>query len=186
MKRDPLSATQARAPVDGTHRVPKQRARAVEVVHRQHLHTVLRALLQRAMSAEDLVLVLARAYPGEVIRIGGVIERGLANGWLQADPAGLLGLTAAGDAYANDLPSHRLVVPPDPKSEAERRIALCHDPVAAAALTRSHIRAAASPADLRPPPPRQGADAGLEIPSRFGNTLRYRDGRITDLQGNAL
>ncbi|QHI99338.1 hypothetical protein GT347_15955 [Xylophilus rhododendri] len=33
---------------------------------------------------------------------------------------------------------------------------------------------------------RSGSDAQHEIPSRIGNTLRYRDGRITDLQGNPI
>jgi hypothetical protein len=43
-----------------------------------------------------------------------------------------------------------------------------------------------SAADNRPQPIRPGADNGLGLPSRMGNTLRYRNGLITDLDGNVL
>lgn len=36
----------------------------------------------------------------------------------------------------------------------------------------------ASAADLRPPVPRPGSEAFLQCPSRSGNQLRYRDGRV--------
>jgi hypothetical protein len=36
------------------------------------------------------------------------------------------------------------------------------------------------------PSPRPGANDAFALPSRFGDTLRWRDGRITDLDGNAL
>ena len=55
-----------------------------------------------------------------------------------------------------------------------------------AALTRSPVRLASSAADLAPPPMRPGAEACLAIPSRMGDTLRYRDGRVTDMQGRPI
>lgn len=53
-------------------------------------------------------------------------------------------------------------------------------------LTRSMVRSNASAADLAPPPARHGSLAGLEHPSRMGNRLHYRDGRVTDLHGKAI
>lgn len=50
-----------------------------------------------------------------------------------------------------------------------------------AALTRSIVRLASSSADLAAPPPRPGSQDALDLPSRFGNQLRYRDGRVVDL-----
>ncbi|MFN7725181.1 MAG: hypothetical protein ACK5QH_08940 [Rubrivivax sp.] len=44
----------------------------------------------------------------------------------------------------------------------------------------------ASAADLRPPVQRPGSEDFLACPSRVGETLRYRDGRVTDLAGNPL
>lgn len=43
-----------------------------------------------------------------------------------------------------------------------------------------------SAADNRPQPVRPGADNGLGLPSRMGGELRYRDGLVTDLDGNVL
>lgn len=40
--------------------------------------------------------------------------------------------------------------------------------------------------ELRPTSVRPACDAGLDMPSRVGSTLRYRDGRITDLAGNPI
>lgn len=55
-----------------------------------------------------------------------------------------------------------------------------------ALLTRSPSRGRASQADLAPAAPRAGSLLSLEYPSRIGRRLFYRDGRVTDLQGNAL
>lgn len=52
-------------------------------------------------------------------------------------------------------------------------------------MKRGRIRAT-SQADLRPQPPRVGSLKFLECPSRWGNKLHYRDGRVTDLAGNPL
>lgn len=53
-------------------------------------------------------------------------------------------------------------------------------------LTRSPARAIASAADLAPATPRAGSLDHRACPSRFGNLLRHRDGRITDLNGNLI
>lgn len=53
-------------------------------------------------------------------------------------------------------------------------------------LTRSPVRSVASAADLAPPALRPNSEASLTLPSRVGDTLRYRDGRVTDLQGNLI
>lgn len=52
-------------------------------------------------------------------------------------------------------------------------------------MKRGRIRAT-SEADLRPAPARTGSLRFLDFPSRYGNTLRYRDGRITDMAGNPV
>jgi hypothetical protein len=53
-------------------------------------------------------------------------------------------------------------------------------------MMSSPVRGCASAADLAPRAPRPGSLKFLEAPSRFGNTLRYRDGRITDMAGNSI
>jgi hypothetical protein len=53
-------------------------------------------------------------------------------------------------------------------------------------LTTSPARNKASPADLAPPAGRPQQDANLAHPSRVGNRLHWRDGRITDLNGTVL
>lgn len=53
----------------------------------------------------------------------------------------------------------------------------------AAAMCSQRTRAA-STADLTPPPPRPGSEQSLHLPSRTGDMLRYRDGRVTDMAGN--
>lgn len=53
-------------------------------------------------------------------------------------------------------------------------------------LTGSSTRRAASAADLAPQPPRQGSQAALGHPSRIGDRLHYRDGRITTMTGELV
>lgn len=53
-------------------------------------------------------------------------------------------------------------------------------------LKRSPPHRSATAAELRGTPPRAGSLAFLDAPSRFGNTLHYRDGRITDMDGAEL
>ena len=66
-----------------------------------------------------------------------------------------------------------------------------HDMIAPGAgsaelLTRSPARNKASAADLAPQAARPGSLQGLDCPSRIGPRLHHRDGRVTDLHGNAL
>jgi len=48
------------------------------------------------------------------------------------------------------------------------------------------VRSLASAADLAPPALRPGSEDFLACPSRIGQRLHYRDGRVTDLQGNSI
>ena len=59
----------------------------------------------------------------------------------------------------------------------------CGDP---ALLTRSPVRGLASAADLARPALRPGSENALDCPSRIGNKLHHRSGRVTDLQGNPI
>lgn len=74
------------------------------------------------------------------------------------------------------------VVLPEPTPAGQAQIAARADP----ALTRSPVRLASSSADLAPPPMPPGAEACLALPSRIGDRLHHRDGRVTDLQGRPL
>jgi hypothetical protein len=51
----------------------------------------------------------------------------------------------------------------------------CGDP---RLLTRSPPHCIASVADLKTAPPRPGSLLALDCPSRIGNNLHYRDGRV--------
>lgn len=53
-------------------------------------------------------------------------------------------------------------------------------------LTRSPARNRATQADLAPQTPRPGSQQALASPSRIGNRLHWRGGRVTDLDGNKL
>lgn len=53
-------------------------------------------------------------------------------------------------------------------------------------LTTRQRNRAASAADLAPAAPRPGSHAALSTPSRIGNRLHYRDGRITTMDGTTL
>jgi DNA-binding PadR family transcriptional regulator len=53
-------------------------------------------------------------------------------------------------------------------------------------MKRSPARGCASAADLRPAPARTGSLQFLQAPSRFGDRLHYRDGRVTDMAGTPL
>lgn len=55
-----------------------------------------------------------------------------------------------------------------------------------AALTVGRPRAWLGSGDARPQAHRPGADACAQLPSRTGNTLRWPNGRVTDLSGTPL
>lgn len=171
-------------------------AKRAEGDPRAHLRSALRALLANGgtMATAELLAQVRRAHPGEAVRIGAVLERATALQYVDGDARGHAHLTVAGEQYARNLPPETADDGGDDTgamsaralSEHERRSALCASGLDPSTLTRSQIRAPASRADLATPPPRAGADRALEIPSRFGDTLRYRDGRVTDLHGRAL
>lgn len=50
-------------------------------------------------------------------------------------------------------------------------------------LMRRSIIRYASASDLSPPVPRPGSQDALQWPNRIGNRLHYRDGRVTDMEG---
>ena len=50
-------------------------------------------------------------------------------------------------------------------------------------LTVGRPRAALGSGDARPVLPRAGSEVFRQLPSRMGNTLRWPDGRVTDLSG---
>jgi hypothetical protein len=54
------------------------------------------------------------------------------------------------------------------------------------ALTHSPSARAASHADLAPQSPRPGSQDALDCPSRMGDELHYRDGRVTTLAGEHI
>ena len=85
------------------------------------------------------------------------------------------------------IPAH-LARPARTHQRRPLRADLAPEPAAQPALysARNTQRLACSDADNAPPPMRPGAEACLAIPSRMGDRLHYRDGRVTDLQGNAL
>ena len=101
----------------------------------------------------------------------------------------LLGLTDHGDAAAariRDRPAPRIAQPVH--TEIERRILA----LAASLREQTHLltagqrRNAASLADLAPPPMRPGTQEALELTSRIGDRLHYRDGRITRMDGTVV
>jgi hypothetical protein len=78
-----------------------------------------------------------------------------------------------------DLPTQQ----PELLKPAEIIHPFCGDP---RLLTRSPVRSVASAADLAPAAPRAGSEGALELPSRIGGRLFYRNGRVTDLAGNPI
>ena len=53
-------------------------------------------------------------------------------------------------------------------------------------LLKGARRNAASAADLAPQAERPGSSQALNCPSRIGNRLHHRGGRVTDLDGNSV
>lgn len=184
MKRDALPSTPA--PAAQPARVGLRNTPAM-------INTARAALLEREYTIDELREHIEALHPDRTLDMVRLVERlhELDEIELVAD---MLGLTDRGETVARrvkdggdahqvprrTLGGHRS---PSDLSEWERRAALLPTGQDPQALTRSMKRAAASPADLAPPPPRPGADASLDLPSRIGNRLHYRDGRITDMAG---
>jgi hypothetical protein len=158
---------------------------------RAMLNTARTALLQREYGITELAEHIQAQHPDRTLNMVTLVERLVQLGEIElVDDK--LGLTEAGEDVARRLGAH-LVSPvgrpkPPPGGEAERRATLLagnatSDPFA---LTRGLRRAASSAADLAPPPMRPGADTCLDLPSRIGDRLHYRDGRITSMDGSEI
>jgi len=180
MKRGPITAS-----------TPGLAAQPVQVPHRTSrvlLEAALLALQLREYTIAALGEYLTDKHPDHHLDMERLIERLVQRGEIEfADET--IGLTDAGEdaaARIRDRPALKIAQPVH--SESQRRALLLagtatHD---LQALTRGLVRCAASSADLATPPPRSGAQACLELPSRIGDRLHYRDGRVTDMGGVAL
>lgn len=152
----------------------------------KHLHSAIRALAHRERTPEQLEAEVHRAHPTSQVNIAGILRRGLDEELFADDGAGLLGLTDAGFEKAAQLRAERGEESHLHLSEQERRRAAAANGIDITVLTRSPARSVSSDADNRAQPMRAGTEASLALPSRIGDRLHYRDGRVTDLQGNAL
>lgn len=158
---------------------------------RAQLNTARTALLQREYGITELAEHIEAQHPEHPLNMVNLVERLVQLGELEL-VGDKLGLTEAGEDAARRLGAHLVNTggrpKPPPGGEAARRATLLAgnatgDPFA---LTRGLRRAAASAADLAPPPMRPGAESCLELPSRIGDRLHYRDGRITTMDGSEI
>lgn len=160
------------------------------------LGCALLLLQRRELSRAELAEQLERRFPGRAIHIEPLVRQLTHDGQVQSDGDGLLGLTEHGEASAEKLPASLLHPPATPAiaHEAERRTAVLapgiehgeHRAHAAALLTRSPARTLASHADLAEPPIRPEGQLNLAWPSRVGQRLHYRDGRVTEMDGTQV
>jgi hypothetical protein len=151
------------------------------------LESALLALQMREYTIAALQLHLSEKHPDLHLDMERLIERLVQRGEIEfVGPD--IGLTEDGEdaaARIRERPAAR--ISQTVSTEAQRRIqalaSLLIDPTL---LTLGQPRAAASAADLAPPPIRPGAEACLELPSRIGQELHYRDGRITRMDGTEI
>ena len=171
------------------------------VAHRHSramLEAALLALQLREYTIAELAEYLQAHLPGQHLDMVHLVERLVERGDATMDGL-LLGLTDHGDAAAariRDRPAPR--IERKVMHEHERRISALAPGLlelggdgrissrAADLLTRGLRHAAASTADLAAPPLRPGAQACVDLPSRIGNNLHYRDGRITRMDGTVV
>lgn len=180
MKRDPI-------PTPG---LAAQPTTPVPRTTRGQLNTARAALLQRDYDIADLAELIEATHPDHSLNIVNLVERLHQLGEVELVD-GKLGLTDEGARVAAQGVAARLVDRHrgngPPSGEAERRSMLLAGTLASAdALTRGLPRPAASVADLATPPMRPGAEIYLQLPSRIGNHLHYRDGRITTMDGREI
>lgn len=156
---------------------------------RGQLNCARAALLQRDYDIADFAELIETAHPDHTLNMTNLVERLHQLGEVELVD-GMLGLTDEGVRVAAQGGARQVWRrTPDgpPSGEAERRsLLLAGTLTSAEALTRGLPRPAASTADLAPPPMRPGAEACLELPSRIGNRLHYRDGRITAMDGTEI
>jgi hypothetical protein len=149
------------------------------------MHRMLRTLGHQHVARNDLQDQLRTLWPREPNRWGGLNqlldaaeERGYAariEGKWQRTAVGTAAVQVAAGLEPEEPPCPAPAEPPAPPP-VERFIA-------PALPAPSAPRRSASHADLATPPRRPGADDALQQPSRMGNRLHYRDGRVTDLTG---
>lgn len=155
------------------------------------LNTARVALLQREYGITELAEHVQAQHPDHSLNMVNLVERLVQLGEIElVDDK--LGLTEAGEDAARRLGAHRVGngrPKPPPNGETARRAQIIDSHVASSygiSITGSQRRAVASAADLAPPPMRPGTDIALALPSRIGNRLHYRSGRITTMDGTEV
>jgi hypothetical protein len=156
---------------------------------RGQLNTARTALAIRDYDIADLAELIQDAHPEHALNMTNLVERLHQLGEVELVD-GMLGLTdegarVAAQGGARQVCRRRGEGPPS--GEAERRsLLLAGTGTSTDALTRGLPRPAASTADLATPPMRPGAEACLQLPSRIGDRLHYRSGRITTMDGREI
>lgn len=181
MKRDPIPTP---GPAAQPAPVAQRNTRAM-------LNTARTALLQREYGITELAEHIEAQHPEHPLNMVRLVERLVQLGEIElVDDK--LGLTEAGEDVARRLGAHLVNPvgrPKRPPGETERRAQVIDGHVASDPFgypASGVRRAAASAADLAPPPMRPGAEACLELPSRIGDRLHYRDGHITRMDGSEI
>lgn len=173
---------------------------AEHAVHERTLHMGIHAMRQFGVAATSMALV--RRDVLAVLHERGYIEPGPEHRtWrLSSDARPLLPRLRAGERCPAMLPATRRTwagsaadddiddidnadtTPPTPPTQAAEP----PNPLLSAAVCCGMERRALSHADAHPCTARAGSEQALAYPSRRGNRLYWRDGRVTDLQGVAL
>ena len=154
---------------------------------RQHLVSALIVLINRERTREELAEALQTRHPNEPVYVDDIVRRLIGQGHM-AEDADQLGLTDAGTQIAELLKQQaaRAATVAPIAAEADRRQAVLSTPTLDAQLLSRSPPKASSHADTAAAPMRRGADAHEAMPSRVNDRRYYRDGRVTDLQGNLL
>lgn len=192
MKRDILLARDMLLATAAAASTPDPAAQPSPVVPRTSrvlLEAALLAMQLREYTIPALAEHLAERHPDQYLNMELLVERLVQRGHAEfVDHT--LGLTEEGEdaaARIRERPAPRIAQ--TAATETERRLQMLapslrnEDP---RLLCRSQRRAAASTADLANPPMRPGCDANLALPSRIGNRLHYRTGRITTMDGTEV
>lgn len=181
MKRDlqPTAASAATIPVHLHRQATNGRS------PRAMLHTALRILLRAECTREQLLDRLQERHPETTIHVDDIIRRLTGQQHVTQD-GDRLGLTDDGDTFARALPAEHQTAYAGNLSEFERRTATLAEGLHPDLLTSSPTRHLASAADLRAAPVRPGGEQHLQPPSRIGDRLHYRDGRITTMDGTEV
>lgn len=152
--------------------------------------TAMRLLARREMTVLQLKERLELNYPNAHVDVAAVIESlterqcitrdgelyGLTNRGVREATEAEHGVRAMPINHCAPLCASSSAVEPPPVERSEYL----------ELLTQSKFRPRATPADLATPPLRPGAGAAAGVPSRMGNRLHHRDGRVTDLAGNPI